>query len=198
MSVGMNLSQVDGDEFYGFHKIGLNVGPQVIVPFGKSKNFSVSMELLYSQKGSVHKGAYDSTNFRLELDYAEVPVLIRYTDKKIISGGVGFAYGQIINYKETNNVFFDSLFKYQNNLSNYDISVIGDIQFRLWSKLWANLRYQYSLVKLRTVLVTDPRTYPPNPFTRDQYNNVISIRLTWIFNQPKTGKQQEIELRREE
>lgn len=198
MSVGINATQVDGDEFYGFHKVGLNIGPQVMVPFGKGRNFSFCLELLYSQKGSVHNGRYDSTDFRLEMDYAEVPVLIRYTDKKVISGGIGFSYGQLINYKETNNNFFDSLFQYQNSLSNYDFSIIGDVQIKIWSKLWANLRYQYSLIPLRTVLVNNPNTYPRQPFTRDQYNNVVSIRLTWVFNQPKTAKGEKMELKEQE
>jgi hypothetical protein len=191
LSVGMNLTQVDGDEFFGFNKIGLNVGPMVVVPFGKNKNWSVSMELLYSQKGSYHKGSTDSTAFRLQQDYVEVPVLVHFTDKKLISGGVGFSYGQLVNYKETQNNFFDSLFQYQTGLSNNDISVIADLQIRLWSKLWANLRYQYSVKSNRTVLVVDPNVYPRNPVTRYQYNNVITIRLTWVFNQPKIIKASE-------
>ncbi len=187
VSVGINLTQVDGDIFYGFHKVGLNVGPQVQIPFGKNKNWSVSMELLYSQKGSYHKGSADSTTYKLKQDYAEIPVLIRYTDKKIISAGVGFSYGQLINYKETKNATFDSLFTYQTGLSNNDISVIAEVNFRLWYKLWLGLRYQYSMKSNRTVLVTDPND-PKNPFTRYQYNNVISLRLTWIFNQEKIMK----------
>ena len=188
LSMGINLTQVDGDLFYGYYKIGLNVGPMVAVPFGKNKNWSVSMELLYSQKGSYHRGGTDSTRYRLTLDYAEIPVLIHYTDKKLISGGVGFSYGQVLNYKETKNNFYDSLFRYQNSLSNNDISVIADVQIRLWSKLWAGVRYQYSIKSNRTVLVTNRNTLPRTTYTRYQYNNVISIRLTWVFNQEKIGK----------
>lgn len=191
ISLGMNLTQVDGDEFFGFHKVGLNVGPMIAVPFGKGKNWSVSMELLYSQKGSYHKGGSDSLysyTYRLVQDYAEVPVLVHITDKKLISGGLGFSYGQLINYKETKNNFYDSLYSYQTGLSNNDISVIADLQIRLWSKLWANLRYQYSLKSNRTVIVDDPTVYPRNPVTRYQYNNVISLRLTWVFNQEKISK----------
>jgi hypothetical protein len=188
VSLGMNLTQVDGDEFFGYNKIGLNVGPMVAVPFGKKKNWSASLELLYSQKGSYHSGQTDSTEFRLNLDYAEIPVLIHFTDKKLISGGVGFSYGQLINYKETKNNFYDSIFQYQTGLSNYDLSVIADLQIRIWSKLWANLRYQYSMKSNRTVLVNDPRTYPRMEYTRYQYNNVITIRLTWVFNQEKIEK----------
>jgi len=188
VSVGMNLTQVDGDEFFGYNKIGLNVGPMVIVPFSKNRNWSVSMELLYTQKGSYHRGATDSTSFRLQQDYVEIPLLVHFTDKKLISGGVGFSYGQMVYYKETKNNVFDSLFQYQTPLSNNDISVIADLQIRLWSKLWANLRYQYSVKSNRTVVVVDPNVYPRDPLTRYQYNNVITIRLTWVFNQAKIEK----------
>lgn len=188
LSLGMNLTQVDGDNFFGFHKVGLNVGPMVAVPFGKNKNWSASMELLYSQKGSHHNGATDSTEYRLVQDYAEIPVLVHFTDKKLISGGLGFSYGQLINYKETKNNVFDSIYNYQTGLSNYDISVIADIQIRLWSRLWANLRYQYSIKSNRTVVINDPGSYPRTSETRDQYNNVISIRLTWVFNQENPAK----------
>lgn len=190
LSLGMNLTQVDGDEFFGFHKFGLNVGPMVILPFGPKKNWSVSMELLYSQKGSYHSGQTDSTTYRLKLDYAEIPVLLHFTDKKVISAGVGFSYGQLINFKETyGGLPIDTNFFAQptSGMSNFDLAVIADLQIRLWSKLWAGVRYQYSMKNNRTVMVTDPND-PKNPFTRKQYNNVISVRLTWIFNQEKVDK----------
>lgn len=189
LSVGMNLTQVDGDEYYGFRKVGLNVGPMVILPFGKNKKWSVSMELLYSQKGSHHTGNTDSTTYNFNLDYLEIPVLIHFTDKKIISGGVGFAYGQLVNQKETfNNQPIDTSYYVQpiTGLSNFDISVIADLQIRLWNRLWANVRYQYTVARLREVLV-DPKT-GVDPWTRNQFNNVISIRLTWVFNQEVPGK----------
>jgi hypothetical protein len=47
---GMNLSQVDGDEVYGYNKVGLNAGASAILPVGKW--FSFSIETVYSQKGS--------------------------------------------------------------------------------------------------------------------------------------------------
>lgn len=149
------------------------------------------MELLYTQKGSYHKGGSDSVNsytYRLVQDYAEIPVLLHFTDRKLISGGVGFSYGQLINYKETKNNFYDTLYNYQTTLSNNDISIIADLQIRLFSKLWANLRYQYSIKSNRTVVIDNPKAYPRDPVTREQYNNVISIRLTWVFNQEKISK----------
>ncbi len=193
VSLGMNLTQVDGDDLYGFHKVGLNVGPMVAMPFGRNRNWSVSMELLYSQKGSYHSGSTDSTRYRLVQNYAEVPVLVYITDKKAISGGLGFAYGQLVGYSETKNNFYDSIYHYTSGLSNNEFSVIADIRVRLWSKLWGNIRYQYSLRSNRSVEVTDPGSYPRYVDAREQYNNVISIRLVWVFNQenPKKPRLQE-------
>ncbi|MEI7662224.1 MAG: outer membrane beta-barrel protein [Bacteroidota bacterium] len=189
ISAGINLTQVDGDDLYGFNKVGFNAGPMVIVPLGKSRNWSASMELLYSQKGSSHWSSVDSAKYQLKLDYAEVPLIIHYTDKKLISGGIGFSYGRLINYRETKNKFYDSLYKYQTALSYDDISILGDVQIRIWSKLWVDLRYQYTMKSLRTVSVDKFWLAPRNePVVRKQYNNVISLRLTWIFNQPKIEK----------
>jgi hypothetical protein len=158
----------------------------VSIPFGKKSNWSISMELLYSQKGASHGSSVDTLNYKLVQDYAEIPVLIHFTDKKIISGGVGFSYGQLINFKETHSQFFDSLYRPQTPMSNSDISVIADLQIRLWYRLWANIRYQYSMKSNRTMLIYDPNV--PSPITRYQYNNVITIRLTWMFNQEANPK----------
>jgi len=50
---GMNLSQVDGDEVYGFKKMGACVGVGGILPL--PKRFSLSLEILYDEKGAYQK-----------------------------------------------------------------------------------------------------------------------------------------------
>ena len=56
-SAGMNMTQVDGDEIYGYHHYGFNIGPSVLFPFTKNKKWSVTLELLFSQAGSYEKYA---------------------------------------------------------------------------------------------------------------------------------------------
>ncbi len=183
LSVGANFCQVDGDQFYGFRKVGLNFGPMVIVPFGKNRNWSVSMELLYSQKGSFHRGSTDSTYYRLNLDYIDIPVMVHFTDKKIISAGLGFCYGQLIGKSES------QLFVVTPNTDflPYDFSVLGEVSLRVWNRFWINVRYQYSLLNLRTVTFKNPNI-ANDTWQRNQYNNVISLRLTYIFKQELPGK----------
>ncbi len=184
ISVGANFCQVDGDQFYGFRKVGINFGPMVVLPFGKNKNWSVSMELLYSQKGSYHHGGTDSTNYRLNLDYIDIPVMVHFTDKKIISAGVGICYGQLINKSES------QLYVVTPNTDflPYDLSVLGEVSLRVWNRFWINVRYQYSLLNLRTVTFVNPNIQG-DTWERNQYNNLISLRLTYIFKQEIPGKQ---------
>jgi hypothetical protein len=67
---------------------------------------------------------------------------------------------------------------------NFDISVIADIRLRLWKRLWLDGRFTYSLMPIRTRVFSVPATPKDKVWTRDQYNNVISIRLTYILNEP--------------
>lgn len=51
-TVGFNLSQVDGDEAYGYRKIGGNGGLGVMIPFWE--NFDVAIETSLTQKGRIN------------------------------------------------------------------------------------------------------------------------------------------------
>jgi hypothetical protein len=178
LSVGFNLTQLDGDQFYGFNQAGISVGPMAVIPFGKQKKWSVSLELLFTQKGSYHRGATDTTYYRLRLQYAEIPVLAHFTDKKNVSAGLGFCYGQLIGVKESSQLFMVP----HSDFSNDEVSVVVEGQVRMWDRLWLGVRYQYSILSLRKVTIVNPYN-PKDTWDRDQYNNVITIRLSYVFKQ---------------
>ena len=48
--IGTNLSQIDGDNLYGFKKIGLTAGGRL--SYANEKTLDVALEMLYSQRGS--------------------------------------------------------------------------------------------------------------------------------------------------
>jgi Outer membrane protein beta-barrel domain len=191
----MNLTQVDGDEIYGFHKAGFNIGPSAIIPFGKNKKWSVNLELLFSQKGSYQKvGPSDTTNeprpyYKLRLDYVEVPVFVKFTDNNIISGGLGVSYAQLVNVKE---IEHDSTTptNLQSPYTLGDLQILADVQFRLWQRLWFDLRYSYSMYPIRTrhFKVEKVGGGGYDEWDRKQYNNVISLRLIYVFNQELQNK----------
>jgi hypothetical protein len=202
-SAGMNLSQVDGDEKYGFKKFGVNLGPSVIIPFGKNKKWSVTMELLFSQLGSNQREQYtndtiaDTTTseyydgYKLKLNYVQVPVMVHFKDKNIIAAGVGLLYGQLVGASEWED-YNDArgLFRTETSLrSPYtmsDLQVIADIRLRLYQRLWFNFRYSYSCFPIRTRTFENPVYHTTE--TRYQFNNVLTFRLTYIFNEEITKK----------
>jgi hypothetical protein len=197
-SAGMNLSQVDGDEKYGFKKFGLNLGPSVIIPFGKNKKWSVTMELLFSQLGSRQSEQYsndtpiDSSDvgyydgYKLKLTYVQVPVMVHFTDKRSVAGGIGLLYGQLVDAKEWEDYNDErGLFRTETNLrspyTSSDLEALADVRIRLYKKLWLNVRYSYSIFPIRTRDFENLIYHTTE--TRKQYNNVITLRLTYIFNE---------------
>lgn len=206
-SFGGNVSQVDGDEVYGYRKYGFNFGPSVIMPFGKDGKFSVTMELLFSQLGAYQKGEYsndtliDTTflkqrnffppdGYNLRLNYVQIPVIVHYTDNNVIAAGIGLQYGQLLSFDEWEDLN-DARGLFRTDTANFynssDLEVVADARLRIYKRLWLNFRYSYSLFSIR------PKTYI-NPFvntsqwTRQEYNNVISFRLVYIFNEKLTAR----------
>lgn len=202
---GINLSQVDGDECYGFYKIGLNTGVGAILPLGK--NFSLSLETLYNQKGSYKKypPERDSTGvpyYKLKLDYLDVPLMLYYEDRHVWTFGLGFSWGRLVNKKEIirgkDTVFSqytlngtpvnvsvnhvpggDTVLTTYPLLKN-DWSFIAGIHFRIWKHLKFNIRYNYSFVNFgsRQYINRSGATW-----TRKLYHNMITLRLMYILNE---------------
>ncbi|NOX47061.1 MAG: PorT family protein [Chlorobi bacterium] len=185
---GANITQVDGDEIYGFNKVGLNMGLAAIMPFGKG--FSVSIETLYSQKGANQKDQYKTEDslgniltgaYKLQLNYLEVPILFHYTDQDRITIGGGFSYSGLVSLKEyEHNQRVETTTLTSGVYSNSDISVVADLRFRLYKRLKFNIRYSYSMIKIRTREFDD---FLGNTWERDQYNNVFTLRLYYVFNE---------------
>ncbi len=87
LTVGVNASQIDGDERLGYHKPGLNAGVRGVVRI--TEKIDVSTEIAYSQRGSQSRLIVDENApyFKIKLNYLEVPVLFNYKDWK--TTGVG-------------------------------------------------------------------------------------------------------------
>ena len=124
IAAGMNLTQVDGDEVFGYYKAGFNGGPYVKLMLDQKQRFSVTMELLYTQKGAqlsynrlpesimVAKGdtafidlRYPEEDVRffynLRTDYLEIPVLVHFEDPRSKIGiGIGITWARLVYIKE--------------------------------------------------------------------------------------------------
>ncbi len=192
--LGMNLTQVDGDEVYGFNKFGLNVGGGVLIPFDKKGRWDVNMELIYTQKGSRQRPQYNAVDslgniltgeYKLKLNYVEIPVTVMFTDRERVSFGAGFSYGRLIGVKEwEHGNLVETTTLNSRTYSKNDISILADFRIRLWKALKLNFRYQYTILKIRTREFENRAT--GDTWIRDQYNNVITLRLIYVFNEEKS------------
>ncbi len=202
---GTNVTQVDGDEVAGFYKWGFNGGMSVTLPLDDKYHWFGTVELIYTQKGS-YQTAYranailSDTNrlqfqnedfsvpfnknikYKLNLDYVEVPVVFHYEDHHTgWAFGAGFAWGRLVRAHEIENGWTTTTNVRSNTYKKNDWSVIADVRFRLYKGLKLNVRYQYSFVPLRVRDYYTERTGERE--TRKQYNNVITVRLIYSFNE---------------
>lgn len=195
--LGLNATQIDGDQAYGYRHFGIHGGFGGIVPIYQKNNFNIdfSMEVVFNQKGSHQGQIYNDTvgnnvitgEYDCYMNYLEVPVLFYFTDKGMYSLGIGASYGRLVNLKEYEhgkltdvNVNYNGPDKYNLN----DFCVLADAKIRLYERLKLGIRFQYSMAKIRTrdfYLVNGEYDC-----TRDQYNNSITARLIYVFNEDRS------------
>lgn len=176
---GTNFSQVDGDNFAGYNKVGFNVGG--IVYTKVADHMALSMEVLYSQKGAkstkfytVNPGLY-IVDYGITLNYAEVPIMLNYFDKRKSHFGAGIAYcrlGTANEYITMSPATIVDLEKYPFKKSDYNFLLSGSLH--CWKGLFLNMRFQYSLLSIRN-------NTPQNFGRGEQFNNMWTIRFMYLF-----------------
>lgn len=178
---GANFSQVDGDSYRGYKKVGFNAG--AILYAQLKPQLAASIEILYVQKGAISNGAQLSrgnitqiNKQNISLNYAEIPIQLNYFDQRKSHFGGGFSYAQLIGSKEEINVSSSSI-KYDPDkypFKKMDINLVLTGQLHLYKGLFAGLRFQYSMISIRDDV--DPL------FGRsEQFNNVFALRLMYLF-----------------
>lgn len=234
---GGSLSQVDGDECYGFERINAQVGAGVLWSVVEGDWLDLGLEILYNPKGALRSDTlkYNSGSFYglydLKLNYVEVPLMLYFTDKHRYTLGIGLAYGRLVGITEKiNNIEtgttvgngrlrwrdgYDESDRYDvtsfktledlesaglydqttnpptlmvqnsNTYSKNDFSVCADFRIRIWKGLHLQLRYQYSLAPIRIRLFEEYKPYLEYN-VRQQFNNQISLRVTYIFGEDLT------------
>ncbi|MEI8279624.1 MAG: porin family protein [Bacteroidota bacterium] len=187
--LGGNMTQVDGDTYAGYYKIGINAGAIVYTRF--TDEMAASLEILYSQKGSrginvtssPYVGEYIEKYF-LDLNYVEVPLLLNYFQRgSRLNYNIGASYSYLIGSSERLEtdqppvVFDPSIFTFR----KADFDLVVGIGYKVWKGWFLNARFQYSIFSIR-----DADKIPIGFGTHDQYNNMMVVRLVYVFNSEST------------
>ncbi len=181
--LGLNFTQIDGDTYFGYHKVGLNAGGVVYVHF--TKVFGASMELLYSQKGSRGENVVESpyigtyvTKYFMNVNYVEVPLTLHVISHKFDFEG-GVAYARLINSKEW--IQSDQPVVTDPDLNRFntsDIDYVFGMGRYIYKRLYANIRFEYSITSIRS---PDRIPLGYGYGNQGQFNNLFCLRLMYMF-----------------
>lgn len=158
VNVGLVTSQVDGDTYAGFTKLGFTAGGFVSKRFSADSKWNALFEINYIQKGSrklPHPDKGDYSLYKLNLNYVEVPVLLSYdfrtTDtllglKNKFSLEFGLAFAALVgSFEEDTYGQLPGAIPFQKK----DISVLAGIRYNLTKNIIFNIRTEYSALPVR-------------------------------------------------
>jgi len=172
---GFNASQIDGDNYWGYDKLGLTGGLKM--SYQISNAWYASMEMLYSQRGSQSKFNSFSTVpiHRINLQYIELPVMASYKDWWIegedyfkVNAEAGLSYAYLFDSTVSEGGF--SL-----PLSDF---VTTDISFLLGAHYFINRHWGFGIRYTRAI----NKLYKnPNTNERDLLSYFLTFRALYQF-----------------
>ena len=180
---GICASQVDGDTYAGFDKVGLQGGVFVNTKFTKA--WGAQMEIKYNAKGARKKTSKeDPEKYSLTLHYIDLPLMINYTvqDRFIIDAGFvpGYLFAKHGEQGEFKIPDEDiSAFK------KVDLSWLLGLNYKITDNFIASIRYSYSIFSIRDYENVDAnygiiaRIFG---YTNGDYNNFLTRGIYYQFD----------------
>ena len=169
---GINASQLEGDNLSGFDKLGIQVG--LGVEYELLKN-SISVELLFNQKGSAEKTSSQSTNrLSTTLNYVQIPILYNfnswYNEKGFyqitVEGGPYIS--RLFGVTSTN----PSIEVFKDNFKSFDFGLLLGVKYRFHRHLSIGIRYDQSLSEIYQL---------PNTQESALLSYLASLRMEYYF-----------------
>ena len=147
LSAGFVTSQVDGDTYGGYHKIGLSGAAFISVPLrGK---FTLFSGIEYLQKGSrkpSNPEAGDYETREIALHYVEIPLGISWQIRRKISLEAGVSIGYLISgkIKENGETVPTNFYQFK----AFDYQLAGGVSYRFSSRFSFRGKFAYSLLPI--------------------------------------------------
>lgn len=172
---GLTTSQIYGDHFGGYNKLGFTGGVGTFTSISKTFNFQ--FELNYATRGSRKRPTdKDPTTYRIDPHYIDIPLLFK-TQISFFELEFGICNGIYLFHNESDNI--GRIPKNQNTWQFNRYELAGNIGLNVpISEKWVtNARFHYSLLPASGQLgfVNGFSLYG------GAYNNVISLSLHRVF-----------------
>ena len=128
--LGLNASQLQGDDSAGYRKLGVQGGLRAITILKDRMDFII--EMLYSQRGSFdgNEILFPDGNLDINLQYVEVPVMISYKDWLDEEKGfyklqatTGFTYSRLVEASASGSKHDNEVVNFNDNNYSFNIGV---------------------------------------------------------------------------
>ncbi len=167
---GFNASQVEGDNFKGYHKPGILAG--IFVQTDIIPTVFTGMEIKYSQKGSrkrIQPRDPEPEVYIMRLGYVDVPLFIGFRTNTRGAVIAGISAGYLVHSGEYNEY---GLFppQDQHEFKSIDLQPFLGFQFGLLDEVNIDLRFALSVLPVRN-RPGETTSY----WLNNQFNNVISL-----------------------
>ena len=185
---GATFSQVDGDNYAGYHQLGFTAGAYVNLPLDDC--FSAQMELKYSLFGAHSSdkevNEYYYKPYSLRLHYAEIPLILRYNLSVFRVGGrpldfITLEAGASLDFLLKATHYVDGDYQDYQNMPNpwnfFSATANAGLHFAFNEHFGLGARFMYSVVPCRF-------TGNPGWFYNQYYNKVVQFTLTYNINSP--------------
>jgi len=169
---GVSVSQVDGDYYRGYHKLGMTGG--FFVNRKIENNFYWQLELKYVSKGAFenepNSSIYDKTVYR----YIEIPVSVNYLVNEKYQFDLGLSPEILLQYAA-----FDAHGKTDPSLyppnNRFGLNAFAGFSYWFFPRTAAGFRFTYSIIPFR-----DPKEWN-SPQNRGLFHNVLAFTLAQKF-----------------
>jgi len=168
---GVTASQVDGDAFRGFNKLGGTAG----LFFNKHIEYNIywQAEFKYVSRG-VYKGPSDNdqTLYRSTYHYVEIPLSVHYRvqEKFILELGTSPEVLVGVAYEDENGILNPEGYP---EIRRLGLSVFAGVGYWFSERMMLGLRYTNSAIPFR-----DPQEWN-HPQYRGYFHNVMSLSLAY-------------------
>ena len=169
--MGMNVSQIDGDNFPGYNKAGLVGGAFVFTDF--KEKWGAQMEIRYAAKGSAAPKYFSYTR-KYRLQYIEVPLLAQYEPVNKLKIQFGLSFGYLFSAAQSDGYGYE---KFEEIPSRGEVAVSAGINYSLTKHLDINARFSYSVLPVFS-------NYTGSTWgTGAWYNNVLTFAIYYRIGQ---------------
>ena len=180
LKLGISTSQIYGDNFGGYNKVGASGGAFVTTRLNEKLKFQ--LELNYSNRGSrdpakPNKGKFDS--YKISTHYLDVPLLLKFWVWKF-EFEAGLNNGIFLGHTELDEIGRIPKDQKQFSFTRYELAANAGINIELKNNWFFNTRFHYSILPVSRGGLTFIQGYG---LAGGLFNNSILFSINRIFNQ---------------